>query len=340
MLDAQYSSKQLAARTIYNCLLALCNFLNDHQQALQSSSVGYVARLSSMEAAQGRYCKLKAQHKQGKATVGCRQGAAAAAVAAAGATASAGLVCYAAPVLLTASAAAAAGGTAEAASIAQLDQQQLGGGHTDGGNSRPLSEPGPAAVAALPAEHGTPASNMLFVFGHSISMAALLQQLQSNPSLGAGCESAFARLLGDSAACFEGVGLTAIPASLLLTNYIAEVGDRAQQCLSAGAVRQQDINLRADCLAVEREVEGLLQLSGQPVLLQLLGGQRLQELVEGLMRCKQRLSEKQEVEGLLQLSSQPVLLQLLGGQRLQELVEGLMRCKQLLRDTYCSGLGG
>jgi hypothetical protein len=134
--------------------------------------------------------------------------------------------------------------------------------------------------------------------------------------------------------------LTAIPASLLLTNYIAEVGDRAQQCLSAGAVRQQDINLRADCLAVEREVEGLLQLSGQPVLLQLLGGQRLQELVEGLMRCKQRLSEKQEVEGLLQLSSQPVLLQLLGGQRLQELVEGLMRCKQLLRDTYCSGLGG
>jgi hypothetical protein len=97
MLDAQYSSKQLAARTIYNCLLALCNFLNDHQQALQSSSVGYVAMLSSMEAAQGRYCKLKAQHKQGKATVGCRQGAAAAAaVAAAGATASAGLVCYAA----------------------------------------------------------------------------------------------------------------------------------------------------------------------------------------------------------------------------------------------------
>ena len=40
------------------------------------------------------------------------------------------------------------------------------------------------------------------------------------------------------------------------------------------------------------DIEGLLQLSGQSVLQQLLGGQRLQELVEGLSRCKQQLGDK------------------------------------------------
>jgi hypothetical protein len=84
------------------------------------------------------------------------------------------------------------------------------------------------------------------------------------------------------------VGVDAIPASLLLANHIAEVGDRAQQCLSA--VGQRDV-AAADCLAVEQEVEGLLQLSVQPVLLQLLGGHGLQELVDGLMRCKQLLRD-------------------------------------------------
>jgi hypothetical protein len=86
------------------------------------------------------------------------------------------------------------------------------------------------------------------------------------------------------AAGFGGAGLDAIPASLLLTNYIAEVGDRAQQCLSAGAV--QDGALTG---AVLQEVEGLLQLSLQPVLPQVLGGQQLQEMVGGLYRCKHLL---------------------------------------------------
>jgi hypothetical protein len=95
----------------------------------------------------------------------------------------------------------------------------------------------------------------------------------------------------ESAACFDGVDLVAVPASLLLTNYIAEVGDRAQQCLNAGDLGQQDVDQRAECLAVMQEVEGLLQLSGQPVVQQLLGGQRLQELVEGLKRCEQQLTE-------------------------------------------------
>jgi hypothetical protein len=94
------------------------------------------------------------------------------------------------------------------------------------------------------------------------------------------------------AAAFSCVGLDAIPASLLLTNYIAEVGDRAQQCL--GAVGQQGAagtRAGSEFLGVLQEVKGLLQLSSWPVLLQLLGGQRLQELVEGLMRCKQLLGD-------------------------------------------------
>jgi hypothetical protein len=119
-------------------------------------------------------------------------------------------------------------------------------------------------------------------------MTGLLQQLQSDPSLEG---SACIRQLRDSAAGFEGVSLKAIPASLLLTNYIAAVGDRAQRCLSAEVVGQQAAEVGAECFALLQEVEGLLQLSRQPVLLQLLGGQMLQELVDGVNRCKQLLTE-------------------------------------------------
>jgi hypothetical protein len=60
LLDAQYSSKQLTAGTIYIYLLALCSFLRAHQHVLQSSSVEYAAMLSSMDAAR----RLYSQHKQ------------------------------------------------------------------------------------------------------------------------------------------------------------------------------------------------------------------------------------------------------------------------------------
>jgi hypothetical protein len=129
--------------------------------------------------------------------------------------------------------------------------------------------------------------------GCSVSMAGLLHQLQSDLCVGSDVCATCIRHLQNSAACFGGVGLDAIPASLLLTNHIAEVGDRAQQCL--GLAGQQDGTAAgggAECFAVMEEVEGLLQLSGQSVLQQLLGGQRLQELVEGLSRCKQQLGDK------------------------------------------------
>jgi hypothetical protein len=112
-----------------------------------------------------------------------------------------------------------------------------------------------------------------------------------------GCAAGCIRELKHSAAQFVGLGLDAIPASLLVPNYIAEVGDRAQRCLSAaGAVGQQDAAgqgadaASGECLVVMQEVEGLLQLVAQPVLLQLLGGQRWQELVGGLWRCEKMLN--------------------------------------------------
>ena len=151
----------------------------------------------------------------------------------------------------------------------------------------PPLQPAPAAVVVSGAGFGYCAAAVRTA-GHGISMAGLLQQLQSDPSLeGSGC----IEQLRDSAAVFKGVDLKAIPASLLLTNYIAEVGDRAQQCLNAGAVRQQDIDVGSDCFPLMQDVQGLLQLSRQPVVQQLLGGQRLQELVEGLYKCKQQLNE-------------------------------------------------
>jgi hypothetical protein len=127
----------------------------------------------------------------------------------------------------------------------------------------------------------------------NISIADLLQQLQSDTSFSSGWGIACIRRLRDSSACFKGVGLDTIPALLLLTNYIAEVGDRAQQCMNAAGVGLQDAaqaRARFECLALLQEGDGLLQLSGLPVMLKLLEGQRLQQLVGGLQRVKQLLS--------------------------------------------------
>ena len=92
--------------------------------------------------------------------------------------------------------------------------------------------------------------------GRSVSMAGLLHQLQSDLSVGSDVCATCIRHLQNSAACFGGVGLDAIPASLLLTNHIAEVGDRAQQCL--GLAGQQDGTAAgggAECFAVMEEVD-------------------------------------------------------------------------------------
>jgi hypothetical protein len=130
----------------------------------------------------------------------------------------------------------------------QLQAATFGNGsYSGGGRSSP---PSAAATAGSTLDSGSGA-------GRSISMADLLQQLLSDPSSKDGWGSACActRHMHESAACLEGVALDAIPASLLLTNYIAEVGDRAQQCLNAGAVKRQDVGVRAECLALLQEVE-------------------------------------------------------------------------------------
>jgi hypothetical protein len=158
------------------------------------------------------------------------------------------------------------------------------------GGALPPPAPGPTASTSAADDNGGP--NLT---GRSISMADLLQQLQSEASLGTGCVNSCIRQLESRVACLSGVGVDAIPVSLLLTNHIAEVGDRAQQCISAGDAGKQGparAGVRAECFAVMQEVEGLLQLSGQPVLLQLLGDQGLEELTKGLSRCKQQLGDK------------------------------------------------
>jgi hypothetical protein len=126
-----------------------------------------------------------------------------------------------------------------------------------------------------------------------MSMAALLAQLsQADPSP-AGADSLNGCLiqLQETGGVFSGVSLHAIPASLVVANYIAETGDRAQQCLSAAAgdAQEQDGNKAAECSAVLCAVEGLLQLSVQPVVRQLFGLQPQQELIGGLLSCKQQL---------------------------------------------------
>ena len=110
----------------------------------------------------------------------------------------------------------------------------------------------PTISAAAPAcGHGSPAAAAA---GHCMSLVDLLEQLQSPCNIKTSCR----RQVEGSAACFDGVSPNGIPASVLLTNYIAELGSRAQQCLSAGAVGQQEDDVGADCLAVMQEVEGLL----------------------------------------------------------------------------------
>jgi hypothetical protein len=145
------------------------------------------------------------------------------------------------------------------------------------------------AVTGIAAEFKLPSAGSAAA-GRTLGMAAFSEQC--NP---AGLSTAGGSTLEDclkqlweSAGLFTGVALNDIPASFLLTNYIAETGDRAQQCLSAAAddAMQWD-GAAAECSAVVCAVEGLLQLAVQPVVRQLFGPQHIQELIGGLMSCKQ-----------------------------------------------------
>jgi hypothetical protein len=138
-----------------------------------------------------------------------------------------------------------------------------------------------------------------YAAGRNMSMAVLLEELQASHRVS--LQQSINRMKA-GASCFAaaGVGLNDIPVSLMVANYVAEVGDRAQQGLNAAeaacaAVGQHDgaCTVAAECSAVMheplREVEGLLRLAQQPVLLQLFDEQTVLELVSGLMSCKQRL---------------------------------------------------
>ena len=141
--------------------------------------------------------------------------------------------------------------------------------------------------------------------GRSMSIAAFLEQL-SAPNLWArpGSLTDCLEQLQETAGVFTGVSLHDIPASLVVTNYISETGDRAQQCLeaAAGATVQQDGTGvtragAAQCNAVVCAVEGLLQLAVQPALRQLFSPQQQQELMGGLVTCKQQLLTRMQMLG-------------------------------------------
>ena len=85
-LDDWHRSKRLAAATLYVELCAVCRFLKQHQQALQSSSAEYVAMLNSMDAARSRYHQLSTQM-----FIGSSKHTAAASPAAAAAASAAGI---------------------------------------------------------------------------------------------------------------------------------------------------------------------------------------------------------------------------------------------------------
>jgi hypothetical protein len=158
---------------------------------------------------------------------------------------------------------------------------------------------GSAAAAASAAESGRDGyAAAAAASRQSMSMAALLEEL-TPPDMSVAVDTALTgciKQLQESAGVFSGVSLSDIPASLVVTNYAAETGDRAEQCLApgrtaAGTAMQRDGTAAdaAECSAVLQDVEGLLQLSVQPVVRQLLGTQHLQKLIRGLLSCKQQL---------------------------------------------------
>jgi hypothetical protein len=313
-LASQHNSKQLTATTAYRQLLALNGFLSTHRQVFEDGSVDYAAMLHSIDAAREKY--LKASNRDAKAQMDgeslCgrkRKAAAPPAWAAA----------YQQRNANSRDAAPGAGAAADVAgsihdissSMSYLNGQQ------QQQQSMPLSAPVPpaaaaagsatttaaaAAAATLATSEGTAGtvaaaaapvlqSNLLDLT--DISMADLLQQLQSNTGL---VDGTCIRHMQQSAACFGDTNPDTIPASLLLTSYFADLSNRAQQCLNAvGQQAAAHTCAGGECLALLQEVEGLLQLSlGQPVLLQLLGEhccERLQGLVAALLRCKQLLGD-------------------------------------------------
>lgn len=146
-----------------------------------------------------------------------------------------------------------------------------------------------------PAGHGQPApaaaSGVAAGRRPRMSLAALLHQLQASAgssSCASGLGGCVQRLRDSAASIFCGLSLDAIPANLLVVNDIAGVVDRVQQAVRAGAAAQP--GGVQDAWVVLQDVEGLLQLTAQPVLWQVLGcSQQGQDLVQELLRCRRDL---------------------------------------------------
>lgn len=100
------------------------------------------------------------------------------------------------------------------------------------------------------------------------------------------------RLRCSAALHFPGVNLDHIPAPLLVANDIADVVDRVQRFVGAGAAVQHAAARPGwvqEGWVLLQDVEGLLQLTTQPVLWRVLGSNQGQQLVRGLLKCRQDL---------------------------------------------------
>ena len=125
-LDRQHSSGQLAALTAFSCLWRLCNFLEEHQRVLQSSSVDYAAMLSSMVAAHSKYQQIVKVTGQVQSSLGGSNAGTSTAAAAQANTCGYLLIpapWFSPPGVVSAPAAAAAAGSVEGNISAPLCQQ-------------------------------------------------------------------------------------------------------------------------------------------------------------------------------------------------------------------------
>jgi hypothetical protein len=80
-----------------------------------------------------------------------------------------------------------------------------------------------------------------------------------------------------------------IPAAVVVVNNLCAVQDRARDYLAAAPAVPDKAAAAAECLALQHEVDGLVQIAAQPVMQQLLGERDLQQEVKTLRVYANRL---------------------------------------------------
>lgn len=125
--------------------------------------------------------------------------------------------------------------------------------------------------------------------GADMSLAALLDQLQQSldpaSSNGSNYAQHLVQLQEKAAKHFPGMNLNDVPAVVVVMSYFLAVEEGVGQVLAAAHA------LPGVLLAAQQDVDGLLQLAEQPPMPLLFTQSELHSLVEGLLECKNQLSE-------------------------------------------------